>query len=111
MPVPACTDQMRPRGQGLGDGAAHLLLLGPVFAPRHLRRDLFEPVDAVVAGLAGLLRRPPRRTVDVEVLGLGVVPALLHAPIMPAGGAPRRDPLPAPRSRRAARCSPLAALE
>ena len=69
-------DQVGPRDQRLGDGAAHLLLFGPVFAARHLRRDLVESVDGVVARLAGVRRRPPRGPDDVcanEVVSTEVV--------------------------------------
>ena len=62
--------------QRLGDGPAHLLLLGPVLAPRHLGRDLVEAGDGVVAGLAGLLGRPSGGAEDVELVeavGLRVV--------------------------------------
>ena len=93
---------MGPRGERLGHGAAHLLLLGTVLAAGHLRRDLVEPLDTLVTGLPGV--DPPAGAhggrevvVDLEggnrravVSGL-VGPVLCHPPIMPAGGdTPRR---------------------
>ena len=85
-PRPGLHHEVGSGDQRLGHGTAHLLLLGPVLATRHLRRDLVEPGDSVVTDLPGVLGGPSRRTDGgklVEVLG--VVPGLLHAPIMPAG--------------------------
>ena len=48
-------DEMRPGDQRLGHGTAHLLLLGAVLPAGHLRRDLVQAVDGVVAGLTGIL--------------------------------------------------------
>ena len=43
-PRPGLHDEVGARGHRLGHGAAHLLLLGPVLAAGHLRRDLVEPL-------------------------------------------------------------------
>ena len=80
-------DQVGVGHERFGDGPAHLLLLGAVFATRHLGRDLVQPVDGVVAGLTGGRRRWGG-TEDVEVIEVldAVDPVVLHPPIMPAGG-------------------------
>ncbi len=75
------------RDQRLGDGAAHLLLLGPVLATCHLAGDLVEPVDGVVARLPGLLGRPSGRAEDIDLVeGVGLLPDLLHATDHARGG-------------------------
>ena len=76
-PRPGLDDEVGAGDQGLGDGAAHLLLLGPVLAARHLGRDLVEAGDPVVARLAGFLDRPAARRAEDVVL-IELVEVLLH---------------------------------
>ncbi len=78
-------DEVCPRHQRLGHRPAHLLLLGAVLTARHLRRDLVQSADGVVAGLTGV-RHHAGGTEDVEVGEVVDVldPVVLHPPIMPA---------------------------
>ena len=65
---------MGPRDDRLGHGAAHLLLLRPVLPAGHLRRDLVQTPDAVIAGQTGVCFGPTRGAEDIEIVeavGLG----------------------------------------
>jgi hypothetical protein len=67
-------DEVGPRRNRLGHGAAHLLLLRPVLATGHLGRDLVQPGHAIVSGLERISLGATRRTEDIEVVesvGLG----------------------------------------
>ena len=66
---------MRTGGHCLGDGSAHLLLLGPVLAALHASSDLVEGLDSVVASPTGLGQRPTGRPVTNHVVE-GLVLAL-----------------------------------
>ena len=66
--------QVGSRDDRLGHGAAHLLLLRPVLAAGHLRRDLVQPPDAVVPRQPGVRFGPTRGAEDIEIVeavGLG----------------------------------------
>ena len=67
-PGPGLDDEVGPRDHRLGHGAAHFLLLGPVLPAGHLRRDLGQPVDPVVAGLAGIGFVPSGGAEDIELV-------------------------------------------
>ncbi len=71
-------DEMGPGGHRLGHGAAHLLLLGAVLSAGHLRRDLVEGGDSVVARLAKVGGGIPGSADAVKPAEVRVDPALLH---------------------------------